>query len=422
MRLPKYRRHSARDFAFVEVGGHRRRLPGRYNSAESREAYGQLLQRLLAPAADLEPQLPVGPATVADLVDAWLDWAKGYYPDAKEYKHCGAAAAAALEEHAGTLLSSFGPRILKQVRTAMVARGWSRPYVNRQVKRLRRMFRWGVEHEFCSPVILEGLRAVAPLREGRTSAPEPTPVTPVDPAMVAAVLPHCSPVVAAMIQLQELTGMRSKNLCHLTPGQIDQDGDVWWYRPRKHKSSWRGKSLGVPLGPRAQALLKPYLDRDPGTPCFSPLESEAWRLATMRSARKTKVQPSQENRAKPRRQRPRRDHYTTTSYYRAVQYACERAFDMPHELRRIPKTIRVGGKVVPLSDEERARRQRLATAWRQEHCWHPHQLRHSVATAVRKRYGLEAAQVYLGHATADVTQVYAERDLGRATEIAREIG
>ena len=33
------------------------------------------------------------------------------------------------------------------------------------------------------------------------------------------------------------------------------------------------------------------------------------------------------------------------------------------------------------------------------------------ATEVRKRYGLKAAQVTLGHATADVTQVYAERDL-----------
>ncbi len=47
--------------------------------------------------------------------------------------------------------------------------------------------------------------------------------------------------------------------------------------------------------------------------------------------------------------------------------------------------------------------------------WHANQLRHSKATEVRRQFGLEAAQVSLGHAKADVTQVYAERDarLGR---------
>ena len=42
--------------------------------------------------------------------------------------------------------------------------------------------------------------------------------------------------------------------------------------------------------------------------------------------------------------------------------------------------------------------------------WHANQLRHSKATEVRRQFGLEAAQVILGHAKADVTQVYAERD------------
>ena len=42
--------------------------------------------------------------------------------------------------------------------------------------------------------------------------------------------------------------------------------------------------------------------------------------------------------------------------------------------------------------------------------WAPNRLRHTRATEVRKQFGLEAAQVILGHAKADVTQVYAERD------------
>ena len=35
---------------------------------------------------------------------------------------------------------------------------------------------------------------------------------------------------------------------------------------------------------------------------------------------------------------------------------------------------------------------------------------------------LEAGQILLGHAKADVTQIYAERDLAKAVEIARRIG
>ncbi len=57
-----------------------------------------------------------------------------------------------------------------------------------------------------------------------------------------------------------------------------------------------------------------------------------------------------------------------------------------------------------------------------DHRWSPNRLRHSAGTEIRKRFGLEAAQVILGHASANVTQVYAERDLQKAVEIMREVG
>ena len=44
------------------------------------------------------------------------------------------------------------------------------------------------------------------------------------------------------------------------------------------------------------------------------------------------------------------------------------------------------------------------------------------ATEIRKQFGLEAAQAILGHANADVTQIYAERDLGLAERVMREVG
>ena len=54
--------------------------------------------------------------------------------------------------------------------------------------------------------------------------------------------------------------------------------------------------------------------------------------------------------------------------------------------------------------------------------WTPHRLRHSAATYIRKEFGLEGAQIMLGHARADVTQVYAEVNEAKALKIAAEIG
>ena len=54
--------------------------------------------------------------------------------------------------------------------------------------------------------------------------------------------------------------------------------------------------------------------------------------------------------------------------------------------------------------------------------WFPYQLRHGHATAVRRRFGLEAAQCVLGHAKADVTEVYAQKHAPLAARVAAEVG
>lgn len=54
--------------------------------------------------------------------------------------------------------------------------------------------------------------------------------------------------------------------------------------------------------------------------------------------------------------------------------------------------------------------------------WHPHQLRHSAATEIRKRFGIEASRVILGHEDLRATQIYAEEDRNRGVEIMRQIG
>ena len=101
--------------------------------------------------------------------------------------------------------------------------------------------------------------------------------------------------------------------------------------------------------------------------------------------------------------------YTTASYRRAIHRACDKAF--PH-----PK---LGYKLCSkFTDSEK----KELREWQSEHHWSPNQLRHSAATEIRCKYGLEEAQVVLGHSSANVTEVYAERDIKKAKEVARQIG
>jgi integrase len=88
---------------------------------------------------------------------------------------------------------------------------------------------------------------------------------------VAAVLPFVSPHLAAMIKLQRLTGMRPGELVIIRPCDIDMTGDVWIYEPFDHKNRWRGHRKQIPLGPEAQSLLEPFLDRVYGDDYFSGL-------------------------------------------------------------------------------------------------------------------------------------------------------
>ncbi len=55
--------------------------------------------------------------------------------------------------------------------------------------------------------------------------------------------------------------------------------------------------------------------------------------------------------------------------------------------------------------------------------WSPGRLRHSAATAINAMFGdIDASRVVLGHSEKSTTEIYAERDLQKAAEIAKVIG
>src|SRR5262249_4677151 len=49
--------------------------------------------------------------------------------------------------------------------------------------------------------------------------------------------------------------------------------------------------------------------------------------------------------------------------------------------------------------------------------WSPNRLRHTHATEIRKRFGVEASQVMLGHSHINTTEIYAEVNADRGREV-----
>lgn len=390
--VPTYRLHkqSGQGIVTVTANGSRKDITlGKYDSPESREEYRRVLTDLDAGRIKFDTPLDI---TVNELCLGYWKHAEEYYRHADgnptseltDLKY----AIRAFREHCGTMLArEFGPLAFKAVREKMVGKGWARPTVNKHCGRVKRVIRWGVENELLPADRWEALRAVKGLAVGRSSAPEPEPVGPVDVADYRAALPFVRPQVRALLELLALTGMRPGEACRIRPADINTAGAVWVYRPRQHKTKWRGKVRAVSLGRRVQELLKPFTPEKPEEFYFSPQRAEVERVAERTANRKTPRYPSHMKRnAAKKKAAPKRIAgrcYSTHGLEVAVKRACKKA--------KIPN-------------------------------WHPNQLRHLYATEVRRVYGLEAAQVLLGHASADVTQVYAERDMELAAKVASEIG
>ena len=366
LRTSKYRRHKGSGQALVQINGQRIYL-GKYGSEQSEERYRRLVARhLQSNEAPPPPSASAADLTVNEFIVAYWRFAEGYYvKDGRptgEHHNIRDALRPLQHAYGSSAINDFRANDLKAVRAAMIDADLSRSVINGRVNRIRRAFKWGVVNDFVEPAVLQRLQAVEPLKRGRTKARESAPVKPVADEHVDAVRPYVSRQVWAMVQLQRLTGMRSGEVTIMRGCDLDMTGSLWLYEPQSHKTDHHGHKRIVEFGPQAQAVIRPFLKRDVHAYLFQPGEAMAERHARQRKNRKTSVPPCQQRRAMESKRRPRkrspRDRYSSHSHGRAIAKACKRA-GIPH--------------------------------------WHPHQLRHTFATRIRKDYGLEVARVLLGH-------------------------
>lgn len=401
--LPKYRKKGGR--AAVTINGTDHYL-GPYGSKASRLEYDRIVCEYLATGrrgtAREESKAEI---TVTELIAAYWKFAQGYYrkggKPTSELSVIKLAVRTVKAFYGKDPAEDFGPLKLKAIREHWITEGHARKTINDQAGRVKRMFRWAVSEELIGAECYQALAAVAGLSAGRTEAKESEPVKPVPVEVVERTLSHLSPVVADMVRFQLLTGARPAEVCKMRPADIDRTNPVWEYVVPDHKTIHHGRKRIVYIGPEAQKIVLPYLLRDAAMACFSPKESAA---AVRRRRAANRITPpscgnvaGSNRKAKPKRQA--NDQYVTASYGRAIARACDLAFLPPDGMAE--------------SDVK---------AWQAANRWAPNQLRHTAATEIRRRFGLEAAQVILGHAEAKITEIYAERDASKAREVAGMIG
>ncbi|HEY8750018.1 MAG TPA: site-specific integrase [Tepidisphaeraceae bacterium] len=406
--IPSYRRHAASGQAIVTLDGHDFYL-GEHGSAPSKAEYDRRIAEWTAAGR----RLPADPqsVTIAELAAAFRRHARDFYRDS-EGKACRSiynfdeALRPLLKLYGDTPAAEFGPLRLKTVREAFIAAGRVRTNVNRLIVRLRGIFKWGAENEIVPASVFHGLMAVAGLRAGRGGAKESEPIKPVPDVYVDAIRLFVSRQVWAMVQLQRLTGMRPGEVVLMRGIDIDTTGKLWVFRPHRHKTQLHGHKREVYLGPRARAVLQPFLKLDPAAYLFTPAEAEAERREKLHAERVENGTPlSCGNRPGTNKVRkPKRQPgtvYSEAAYYLAVQRGCDRADEAAKE-RLVKEGTPTDDRIVPR--------------------WHVNQLRHNRATDIRKNFGLEAAQAVLGHSRVETTQIYAERLGETAARVAAEVG
>jgi integrase len=429
-RTPQLTHHKATGRARVRFNG-RDYYCGKWGSREAQRRYEWLIAQWKQSGG--RPPQATGSQTIVELIAAYLAHAKQHYRRADgakgtEYDRvvrelrplrrlCGYEEA-----------SNFGAPALKAYRQWLLEGNvgakspirWSRTTINHAIGTVRRMFRFGGENELVDPSLYARLKLVADLRAGQCEAAEPREVLPVAPEYVGAIEPFVSPTIWAMIRLQQLTGARPGEICALTAGDIDTAGDVWVATLRQHKTAHRGRRRTILIGPQARAVIKPFLKPDLAAPLFSPAAAEARRRAERHAHRRTPLhlgnRPGTSRKTKPKRRPGQR--YTTDSYREAIARACDKAFPPAGALARAEGESERAW-LARLTPEQK----QLLASWRRAHRWHPHQLRHSFATQVRRECDVEMAAVLLGHSSAALTDaVYAQRDLARARALVAKIG
>lgn len=383
--LPQHRRHKASKRGYVSLGGFQH-YTGPWPDADrpappgTEAEYNRLLMLWIAggrkglPARSAEGGRGV---TVADVAGRWAESCRREYTkdrgDGKgdrptSYADKCRRVAARVAAIAGAMpAEEFNADAMKVIRDYWTQTGCSRKTVNQYCQMVRLIFGWAAdEARLISDRPWHALAVVRPLRKGRAGAKDRPRVRAASEGVLEAVLAAVKDrMVRDMVRLAALCSMRPGEVRMMRLAEVDRDSEtvrssgVWLYRPTVYKTMHEDEDAGrvVPIGPKAQAILKPYLDRAG-------------------------------------RYRHRRGFVFLNRY--------GNPFDHSYFARKLLEARRRAGI------EDRVT---------------PNVARHVGATRLRAAYGLDVAQIVLGHKDSRTTERwYAELPLEKAIQAAKESG
>lgn len=405
--MPTYRKHKPSGRAVVQwkplFGDQPHYLRGKFGSPESLAEWASI-QEQIAEAARLkadDTRKPSKPVTnIARMLTAYFLTIRDKI-DQRDRKSIKYAIDIVAAKYGAFGVNEFTPVALEDCRDAMIEKGWSRKYINREVSRVRRAFKWAVVQGHAKAETFGALAMLEGLKKGWTSAPELKKVRPASWTTVARVLPFLSRQVADMVQLQWLAGMRSGELTSMRTDSVDRGSVPWEYKPVDHKKAWLEKDRIIYFGPKARKILKRYLHKTGFL--FTPEGSIQERFTELRKNRKTPLYGKANKPPKVRRDLA--ESYTTSTYQRAIIYGF----------------IRLG---LSCGIKKRPAKGEAIEKWlaqKQIKYFFPHQLRHSRGTLTREKFGVEGARALLQN-TFDATLIYAEDDAKLAKQIASRTG
>lgn len=286
-RVPSYcrQRESGRpDRAFCRING-KKILLGEWQSKESKAKYAELISENAGGGSPAEEQ----PATMTDLMGGYLEHAESYYgTKGPEWYHIKNVIRDLRERYVNMPAMDFRAKRLQETRKIWIEKGWSRCYINDQMGRIKRMFKWAAEREMVPPDTYLSLRIVSGLRRGKTEARDTDPIEPVSDATIEATLPFLPELIAVAVQVQRLCGCRPGELIRMRKRDIDRSGEVWVCRLRDHKTAHRGKKREIYFGPKAQELLLPRLICSDEDRLF-PFRRDSFRRAIHRACKRAGI-------------------------------------------------------------------------------------------------------------------------------------
>lgn len=252
-------------------------------SPEAKASYGRFIASLAAGQTPA-PSRAAPPATVADVAAAWWEHEAPRHAE-KERDNYRLSLEPLLRLYGPTEASQFDAAALEVVQLAMASGSWLTPeekeagriswcagVVNKRISRIKTVWRWAERRRLVPAGAWSNIRILPGLRRNDRRVRHSPKRRAATWDEVRDVARHAPPAVRAVLLVMWWSGMRPAEAYTMTAGEIDTTGDLWIYRPDKHKTAHLGHARAVPLNRKAQAVLRPWLAKTdaPTLPLFRP--------------------------------------------------------------------------------------------------------------------------------------------------------